>query len=262
MALQPERKRAILKLPFTNKKRDIGEWTYDNRVGLLITLIVYLVLAIAFVFGQIYISSQPHTQGLYIDLGEMEEIIKVRDELLREVEAKQNLDWSSVSNRVSNENSLDERIIDDRGSDVEELNSSAQSVQEQMEANRDSYKEALESIERMREDAKSKTTSNDGAQGRDVKVEGNVTVSYSFMNPVRHSTQLTVPAYQCEGGGDVVIEVTLNRRGVVTAARVLRGGDNCMQQAALGAAKSSRFNLDNSAPESHIGTITYIYIPQ
>lgn len=36
-----------LHLPFETKKTDAGEWAYDHRVGLCITLIAYLVLAIA-----------------------------------------------------------------------------------------------------------------------------------------------------------------------------------------------------------------------
>ncbi|MFR9649503.1 MAG: energy transducer TonB [Rikenellaceae bacterium] len=244
-----------------DKPKDIGTWTYDNRVGLLTTLIIYLILAICFIFGKIYISSQPHTQGFYVDLSEFEEVVAIRDELLKEVETKQNLDWSSVSNRVSNEQALDNRVVDDRGTNVDEINASAQSVQEQMAANREAYQEALASLERMREEGKNNNSDN-SAQKKDAKIEGSVTVSYSFTNPVRHSVNLTIPAYQCEGGGDVVIEVTLNQRGVVTAATVLRGGDNCMQQSALSAAKSSRFNTDNNAPQSQRGTVTYIYIPQ
>ncbi len=255
------RKRPPLRLPFTGKKRDIGEWTYDNREGLLITLILYFILAIAFVFGKIFISQSHHSQGIYIDLGDIERVERVRDELLQEVEQKQNFDWASISNRASNENYLDERVQDDRGSDVEQLSSSAQSVQQQMEANRQAYKDALESIEQMREGSQ-QSSGDSSSQRRDEKVEGSVTVSYSFANPVRHAVDLVVPAYRCQGGGEVVLEVGLNSRGVVTSTKWIRGGDNCMQQAAIAAAKSSRFNTDNSAPQNHIGTITYIYIPQ
>jgi hypothetical protein len=40
------------------------------------------------------------------------------------------------------------------------------------------------------------------------------------------------------------------------------GGDDSMRSEALKAARSSRFNIDNSAPEKHSGTITYTFIPQ
>ena len=73
---------------------------------------------------------------------------------------------------------------------------------------------------------------------------------------------LAVPAYKCEGGGEVVVEITVNRAGDVTNARVVEGGDECMRSSALGSARRSRFNIDDSAPARQQGTITYIFIPQ
>ena len=88
------------------------------------------------------------------------------------------------------------------------------------------------------------------------------TVSFSLTDPVRTSRYLAVPAYKCEGGGEVVVEITVNRAGDVTNARVVEGGDECMRSSALGSARRSRFNIDDSAPARQQGTITYIFIPQ
>ena len=84
----------------------------------------------------------------------------------------------------------------------------------------------------------------------------------SLTDPVRTSRYLAVPAYKCEGGGEVVVEITVNRAGDVTNARVVEGGDECMRSSALGSARRSRFNIDDSAPARQQGTITYIFIPQ
>ena len=46
------------------------------------------------------------------------------------------------------------------------------------------------------------------------------------------------------------------------SARVVEGGDECMRSSALGSARRSRFNIDDSAPARQQGTITYIFIPQ
>ena len=62
--------------------------------------------------------------------------------------------------------------------------------------------------------------------------------------------------------GEVVVEITVNRAGDVTNARVVEGGDECMRSSALGSARRSRFNIDDSAPARQQGTITYIFIPQ
>ncbi len=93
-------------------------------------------------------------------------------------------------------------------------------------------------------------------------MKGRVTVSFSLTNPVRTSRRLVVPAYQCEGGGEVEVSVTVNRSGEVTAAHVEYGGDACMRETALRAARASLFNIDQSAPARQQGTITYIFIPQ
>ena len=56
-----------LQLPFEQKKNDAGEWAYDHRIGLCVTLIAYLVLAIAFMVGKIVVGAKPSVQGIIID---------------------------------------------------------------------------------------------------------------------------------------------------------------------------------------------------
>jgi TonB family protein len=90
-------------------------------------------------------------------------------------------------------------------------------------------------------------------------------VSFSLSNPTRYSDNIVVPGYRCEKGGEVVVDITVNRSGDVVAAAVNKGlsdSDNCMHETALDAARRSRFNLDGSAPERQTGTITYLFIPQ
>jgi hypothetical protein len=40
--VRPRRK--PLRLPFDNRKQDIGSWAYDHRVGLFITIIIYFYI--------------------------------------------------------------------------------------------------------------------------------------------------------------------------------------------------------------------------
>jgi TonB family protein len=87
-------------------------------------------------------------------------------------------------------------------------------------------------------------------------------VSFSLVDPVRMSRHLEVPAYRCEGGGEVVVAITVDRDGKVVGARAREGGDECMRECAVESARRSRFNIDPSAPARQTGTITYIFIPQ
>ena len=254
-------RRPRLKLPFDNRREDAGSWAYDHRVGLCVTLIAYLVLMIAFVSSKIVVGRRASQQGMYIDLQTLAELEQERDRLEREVQQRQEqnaIDWRSIRNQASNENALNEALRDDRGTNAAELNEAAAEAEARMRANREAYEEGLAEERAIRE----RRGVKDGTERSDRKIKGRVTVSFSLSNPVRTSRWLEVPAYRCEGGGEVIVAITVNRAGEVTTARITEGGDECMRQAALQAARASLFNIDSSAPARQNGTITYIFIPQ
>lgn len=256
------RRRKRLDLPFGTEREDAGEWTYRHRIGLCVTLITYLVLMIAFVSAKIVVGKRNSMQGMFIDLQDLAALEDERDRLEEEIRRKmqqEQLDWRSIQNRVSNENATDERLKDDRGTNTAALNDAAQEAASQMRANREAYEQGL-----AEERALQAERGNEGEsdEKQDQRVKGRVTVSFSLTNPVRTSKYLHIPAYRCESGGDVVVRITVDRGGEVIAARVESGGDDCMRETAVSAARASRFNIDPSAPERQTGTITYIFIPQ
>lgn len=261
---QPQRPRQPrLRLPFDNRKQDFAGWIYDNRVGMCITTIVFLVAAIIFVVSKIDTSSYKAPDTIYIDLSQVELLEKERDRLQEEIRHKQNIDWSKVRNRTSNENALNENIKDTKGTNVSELNAAAEAMEREMKANREAYEQGLREVEKIGASKPEQGTGKSGSQEQqDSKYKGNVTVSFSFKDPVRYSRNLIIPAYRCEGGGEVIIEAVLNQSGKVISATVLSGGDGCMQQTARNAALNSTFNIDSNAPAKHRGTISYIFIPQ
>ncbi len=254
-------RRPRLKLPFDHRPQDAGTWTYDHRIGLCVTLIAYLVLMIVFVSSKIVVGRRASTQGMYIDLQTLAELERERDRLEQEVRDRQQadpIDWRSVQNQVSNENALNEKLRDDRGTNTAALNEAAEEAERRMQANREAYEQGLAEERAIR----ARNGAADGEKQQDRKVKGRVTVSFSLSNPVRNSRRLVIPAYQCEGGGEVVVEVVVNRAGEVVSAKAESGGDGCMRETALRAARSSLFNIDDSAPARQHGTITYIFIPQ
>ena len=258
----PRRRRNTLKLPFDNRSQDIGSWAYDHRVGLCVTIIIYLIIGIGFFASKIVIGRKASQQGMYIDLQELAMLEKERDRLAEEVRrANQSIDWSKIRNTSSNENALNENLADDRGTNTSSLNEDAEAVEQRMRANREAYERGLRDAKRAGE--RSEDNNDDSSLNKsDKKVKGSVTVSFSFDNPVRYSRHLVKPAYRCEGGGEVVVKVAIDRMGKVLYAYVESGGDECMRQTAVGAAKSSRFDHNNSAPAKQEGPITYIFIPQ
>lgn len=256
----PRQRKARLRLPFDNKREDPVNWIYENRIGLCVTIIVYLVISIVFVSAKIGASKREIPNTMYIDLGAVELLKDERDRLLEEVRRKNNeFDWKSVRNLSSNENALNENLEDEKGTDVSELNAAAEAIEKERRANREAYERGLREANAIGEN---REQGESGKERKDSKRKGNVTVSFSFKNPVRYSRYLVKPAYRCEGGGEVIVSVVVNQRGEVTSAWVESGGDECMRQTAVESARNSRFDINNSAPAKQQGTITYIFIPQ
>lgn len=256
------RRQPRLKLPFDNRREDAGAWAYDHRIGLCVTIIAYLVIGILFVGSKLTLGRQNHTQGIYIDLQTVEELEQERDRLMEEVRQNNSrIDWSQIRNAQSNDNVLNENLKDDRGTRTAELNEKAAEADENMRANREAYERGLAEAEALGQRPKADDGSAEDNVNNDRKLS-NVTVTLSIKDPVRYRRNLVVPAYQCEGGGEVVVGITVNRSGQVIAAEVVSGGDECMRTASLRAARNSTVNIDDSAPVKQQGTITYIFIPQ
>lgn len=255
----PRRPRLVL--PFDNRREDVGTWAYDHRIGLCVTLIAYLVLMIVFVGAKIVVGSRPHMQGMLIDMQTLAELERERDRLEERVRQQQEqdpVDWRSVRNQASNENVLNEELKDDRGTNTAAINDAAAEAERRMRANREAYERGLAEERAIREGGSGVSE----GERQDRKVRGRVTVSFSLVDPVRTSRHLEVPAYRCEGGGEVVVAITVDRDGKVVGARAREGGDECMRDCAVESARRSRFNIDPSAPARQTGTITYIFIPQ
>jgi len=89
-------------------------------------------------------------------------------------------------------------------------------------------------------------------------------VSYNLSG--RQARSLPKPAYPGNEGGIVVVEVTVDKLGKVSA---VRGGifgstssDPDLLDAATKAAKAAKFNVDDNAPAFQKGTITYHFVLQ
>ena len=89
-------------------------------------------------------------------------------------------------------------------------------------------------------------------------------ISYNLSG--RQARSLPKPAYPGNEGGIVVVEVTVDKLGKVSA---VRGGifgstssDPDLLEAATKAARAAKFNVDDNAPAFQKGTITYHFVLQ
>ena len=249
-----------LRLPFDDRREDPINWVYDNRIGLCVTIIAFLTIAIIFVLAKIGPSKRVAPDTIYIDMSTVELLEKERDRLEEEIRRKQSdIDWNSIRNLSSNENALNENLEDDKNTNTAELNSSAEATEREIQANREAYERGLREANAI---GKNKPTTSGGKEKKDSKRKGSVTVSFSFKNPVRYSRHLVKPAYRCEGGGEVIVSAVINQSGKVISAVVTSGGDECMRETARTSALNSTFDINTNAPAKQQGTITYIFIPQ
>jgi TonB family protein len=247
-------------MPFARRRRDIGTVVYDHSAGIFSVIILFLAFAILFIGARVVIRIPKHSDRIVLDMSTVEELQQEQERLEREVRMRQAsaADSGPVSNAISNENA---DLGDDRNTDMAALRGSAGGLGGSMQSNREAWEQGMREIEAM------KIRSGGGSEnaGNDTRAKGRVLVSFSLANPVRQSADLVIPGYRCESGGEVVVQITVNRSGDVVAATVdrsLSANDACMHETALDAALRSRFNVDGSAPERQSGTITYMFVPQ
>ena len=258
------KRRPPLHLPFENRKVDIAVWCYDHRIGICITLIAYVIFGIVFTVGKISYEDRSATQSMIIDFME-EPKWELTPEQQNILSQNRNDDFSDVRNAASNDNAeqLNSQLRDDRGTQASQLYEDAGKLDEAMNANRELYEAGLMQEQEILSQ-RSEEGGNEETQ-QNIQIKGNVTVRFSFADPVRNSVNLIVPAYLCEGGGTIELYVTLDNNGKVVATAVNKAAssaDECMQMSAINAAEKSRFNVDPNAPSRHKGTITYTFIPQ
>ncbi|MCK4990643.1 MAG: energy transducer TonB, partial [Bacteroidales bacterium] len=102
----------------------------------------------------------------------------------------------------------------------------------------------------------------------DTDYTGPTTITYEFLEEPRQRGKvlLTVPVYRCQGSGFVRVEIVVAQDGSVLDAKVkgpIEGADRiCFSNAALAAARSSKFRIEINGPEKHRAHITYTFIAQ
>lgn len=81
----------------------------------------------------------------------------------------------------------------------------------------------------------------------------------------RYHIRLPIPVYLAEGGGEVIVDIVVDRNGrVINAEPRSKPGikDLTILAYAKQAAEKTQFNSDPSAPDREKGTITYLFVPQ
>jgi hypothetical protein len=100
-------------------------------------------------------------------------------------------------------------------------------------------------------------------QVRQSNFKGKSNIHYFLEN--RYHIRLPIPVYLAEGGGEVTVDIVVDRDGRVLEANPRQNNaiqDLTILAYAKQAAEKTLFNADSSAPQKEKGTITYNFVPQ
>lgn len=260
------RPRVVVDLSDT-RSESLGEWFYNHRIGLAVVMVAYVIGIIALFTARVEVELKPVEYIVEFveevpSAEEVERLKRQRDLLQREIEQRL-ARAQRVQNLQSNDAAEQAASAEDMSYDAE-TQQMMDRIASDMATNRGDYESGMREIAGMGKGGTGSGSGGKKGSGEKGKFSGAVTVNYTFENPVRHHRDLYVPAYRTKSGGVVVVDVWLDRNGTVTTARIASSTNPELNQQALAAAKHSRtlFRIDNTAPTSHRGTITYTFVAQ
>ncbi len=254
-----------------HQSKGFKQWVVDHQVGLLGTIVFHLLVLVFVIVlklnpvedveNTISLEFQPPPSSSSLDPAKLvQKLLKGTD---TKIVAQSKSSSAAIVRNVavnSNLNKLTDRLVDDKFGRSNPVYEEARRLEERMKANQQLYKKSLE--------ANKTPLDQKGMQGGGVRsssdkaYKGASVLSYSVEG--RQGANMPVPAYLCEGGGDVVVDIVVSQRGAVIGAAISSRStaSECLFAEALKAAKRSRFTMDEKAPAAQKGSITYRFVAQ
>lgn len=234
----------------------------EKKVGFYSTIIFHLVVVIILLLTAIHRIVDEET-SFVLDFSKLEELEKIEKlEELKQQASKELDDLLSGKTSPSAYRNVavdrsNQPLKDDRFKNPNQVYDEARALQRKLDASR------AAALREQGDDDVSATNKDNLQDSNAEQYKGPSVISYSLDG--RKAISLPVPAYKCPGGGDVSVQITVNRKGYVTAASVIgnvSSSDECIVRSAIAAAKRSRFRASSSAPEKQVGEIVYRFIAQ
>lgn len=231
----------------------------DDRAGLYITVIVHLVVLIILMAVQLGAVMKKETSFI-LDFTKAEQIEKLQKELELKQAINERLNellaggYEPIRNVVVDRSALK----DDRHSaeDNEQLYKDAEKLQEDL-------KRPLEEVEENEIVAETTPKKKNEEPKKEAKYSGPSVLTYELEG--RKASRLPIPAYRCIGAGEVRVNITVDKQGTVTGAKVDEGSsssDGCLRSFAIRAARMSKFSMSTTAPDRQQGYIIYQFVAQ
>lgn len=234
----------------------------EKKTGFYTTVIFHLVVLIIFLLTAIHGVVSEET-SFVLDFSKLEELERIEKQEELKAQASKELD-DILSGKVSASqyrnvavDRSSQALKDDRFKNPDQVYDEARELQRRLDASREA------ALREQGSDDDVSIASENLNDSNAPQYKGPSVVSYSLDG--RKAISLPVPAYKCQGGGDVSVQITVNRKGYVTAASVIESvssSDQCLIRSAVAAAKKSRFRASATSPDKHVGEIVYRFIAQ
>lgn len=220
--------------------------------GLMGTIAVHLIVLVVFLTAKIGDVKTKHTEMIEIEF--LEEAYKPIEEIIKEEqpqhEAITPLNDRDMSNIVSN-------VADQMNEEI----STEKYLQELMD------EMGIEDLDPHHDNSlpDDPTLNN---KPKEVKEEtktnfGQTRITY-HVPPNRKARYIDRPIYRCQGGGTVVVNISVDQQGNVLQANVKSStsSEECLREMALQSAQNFLFDRDANAAKKVNGSITYIFVAQ
>ena len=236
----------------------------NNKKSIFISLLIYIFLFVILIYTGINAPKTQEELEFFFDFSQQEEL-----ELAQQENQKINEDDLMSDERLNV--AVNKALKDDPLSnpyDYYDMPEQSDEYKEQLikDALQDEYEDYANKEYKVDESyyADVNKPKIDKADNDDKKnnYQGATFVTYYLKD--RHERRLIIPTYACEESGKVVVNITVNRGGLVTKAELKNayGSAQCLIDAAIDAAKRSSFKRSSNAPDRQIGSISYSFKEQ
>jgi hypothetical protein len=238
----------------------------DNINGIIATLAIHVVVLVGLLFAELRNSLDLPAESLFVDLiSEVPQIPEAEKEKTdlgnQSLAMNSGRSGANNSNRAVNQGDRSGRTSGDPFFDREYAKEVAAAKQLASDVNKNLAKKIP-----VIGDIPMPVANTEGMTREEAKrssFKGKSNIHYILGN--RYHLQLPIPVYLALGGGEVVVEIIVNRNGEVlqaTPRETANISDPTILAYAKQAAEKTIFNPDNSAPEKERGTISYLFVAQ
>jgi len=240
-----------------------------NIYGVIATLVIHIIVLIILILFQLELKDPKPQDVIVLDLTELQPKLQEPEK-----EKKQLHGEMSKQQLLAGQNKLaSNRAVNDAAKGSEKATSNDpffdKAYNNEIAAAKKLVSDVNKTLARKIPEIGDIRMPVDNAEGKtreEVKqsnFKGKSNIHYSLEN--RYHALLPIPVYLAEGGGEVIVDIVVDREGKVLRAEPRQNpniSDMTVLAYAKQAAEKTLFNEDPKAPEKQKGTITYMFLAQ